>query len=230
MFNFLGRIKESFKYRKKYRKEEKRKRREEIKYLKFKDEWRKNNKHNKIIPENMFPIEIVKVGKHSYGSIKVFSWDMEKERLVIGNYVSIASGVKFILGGNHEVETFTTYPFKVMCFNENVEAWTKGPIVIKDDVWIGTDSTVLSGVTIEQGSIIAAGSVVTKNVPAYSIVGGNPAKIIKYRYPKEIIKEMIKIDWSAIELSKIEKIKKNLYKKLNLEILQEINKELENKN
>lgn len=228
MFKFLEIVKENFKYRKKYRKEEKRKRKEKIKYLKFKDEWKKNNKHNSIVPENIFPIKIVKVGKYSYGPIKVFSWNIEKESLVIGNFVSIASGVKFLLGGNHEVDTFTTYPFKVMCFNETVEAWTKGPIVIKDDVWIGTDSIILSGVTIEQGAIIAAGSVVTKDVPAYSIVGGNPATVIKYRYSEEVVKEMVKINWSAIELNKIKRIKKSLYEKLNLEVLREINKELKN--
>lgn len=82
----------------------------------------KNNKHNSIVPENIFPIKIVKVGKYSYGPIKVFSWDMEKESLVIGNFVSIVGGVKFLLGGNYEVDTFIICPFKVMCFNENVEA------------------------------------------------------------------------------------------------------------
>lgn len=222
MFKFFIELKENLKLKKKQRKEEKKRKKKEIEYLKFKIIWEEKNKHNKIIPQNIFPIEIIKIGKYSYGPIEVFSWDKEKESLEIGNFVSIASGVKFILGGNHEVKTFTTYPFKVMCFNEKVEAWTKGPVVIKDDVWIGMDSLILSGVTIAQGAIVAARSVVTKDVPPYSIVAGNPAKIIKYRYSQEVIKEMLEINWSELDISKLEEIKNDLYKSLDLKLVKKI--------
>ncbi|MDX8334910.1 CatB-related O-acetyltransferase [Candidatus Cetobacterium colombiensis] len=196
----------------------------------FKKKWRSQNKHNQITPINKFPLEKVKVGKYSYGPIDVRSWGSSEEGLEIGNYVSIASGVKFILGGNHEINTFTTYPFKSRVFKGKIKSQTKnssnGKIILKDDVWIGMDSTLISGITIGQGAIIAAGSFVTKDVLPYSIVGGNPAKIIKYRYSKEIIDEMIKIDWSSIDENKIKDIKEELYQPLNLELLKKIKKNL----
>ncbi|MGL5056657.1 MAG: CatB-related O-acetyltransferase [Fusobacteriaceae bacterium] len=179
---------------------------------------------------NYFPIELVKVGDYSYGPLNIKYWGTEKEGLEIGNFVSIAEGVKFILGGNHEVNTFTTYPFRVMILQEKIEAWTKGPIVIKDDVWIGMDSLILSGVTIGQGAIIAAGSVITKDVVPYSIVGGNPAKVIKYRYSKEIIDEMLTFDWSKANLNKVEKLREELYRPLTLELARKIKVELEESN
>lgn len=196
-----------------------------MKYVIFRIIWRKKNKLNKVIPLNYIPLNMIEVGIESYGKLKTYCYGMNNERLKIGNFVSIAEGVKFILGGNHEINTFTTYPFKVMVLGEKVEAWTKGPIIVKDDVWIGTDALILSGVTIGQGAIIAAGSVVTKDVPAYSIVGGNPAKVIKYRYSKEIIDEMITFDWSKVDITKIEKLKEELYQPLTLELAKKLKKE-----
>ncbi|MGL5935845.1 MAG: CatB-related O-acetyltransferase [Cetobacterium sp.] len=196
-----------------------------LQFIFMKKNWRDKNGNNKTSPVSYFPIELVKVGNYSYGPLNVRYWGTEKEGLEIENFVSIAEGVKFILGGNHEVNTFTTYPLKVMALGEEIEAWTKGPIVVKDDVWIGTDALILSGVTIGQGAIVAAGSIVTKDVPPYSIVGGNPAKIIKYRYSKEIIDEMIAFDWNKIDLNKIEKLREDLYKPLTLELMRKIKKE-----
>ena len=74
------------------------------------------------------------------------------------------------------------------------EAGTKGSIIVKDDVWIGTNAIICSGVTIGQGAIIAAGAVVTKDVAPYAIVGGNPAKVIKYRFDEEIRNKLLSID------------------------------------
>lgn len=195
-----------------------------IKLNVLKKEWRRKNKHNFTNINNIFPINIVKVGKYSYGSLNIYSWGSENEGLEIGNFVSIAGDVKFILGGNHQLNTFTTYPFKVMMFGEKVEALTKGKIVVKDDVWIGMSVLILSGITIGQGAVIAAGSVVTKDVPPYAIVGGNPAKILKYRFSSEIIEKVKTVDLTKI---KLEKNKGNLYEKLtekNIKnLLEEIN-------
>lgn len=196
----------------------------------FKKKWRKKNLHNEVFAVNEFQIEKVSVGNYSYGPIEVKTWGNSDEKLEIGNFVSIAQGVKFILGGNHEVNTFTTYPFKVKFFIEKSEAWTKGKIIIKDDVWIATDAIIMSGVTIGQGAIIAAGSVVTKDVQPYSIVGGNPAKFIKYRYSKEIREEMLKINWSEIDLKNIKNVKNELYRELDLETLSKIKSKLFIKN
>lgn len=190
----------------------------------FKERWKEKNPNNEITPVNIFdfPIEKVEIGKYSYGPIIVESWGNEGETLKIGSFVSIAKGTKFLLGGNHEVETFTTFPFKVKFFGEKMEAKTKGPIIVEDDVWIGTNSMILSGVTIGQGAIVGAGSVVTKDIPPYAIVGGNPAKVLKYRYSPELVEEMLKIKWDAIDVEKIFEIKEELYKKLDLKTLEKI--------
>lgn len=164
----------------------------------FKRKWRNRNSHNMTYAMNIFPIDCVQVGKMTYGPLEVHTWGASNEKLEIGHYCSIAEGVKFILGGNHYYHTFSTYPFKVMVMKEEKEAWSKGPIVIGNDVWIGMDSMILSGVTIGQGAVIAAGSVVTKDVPPYAIVGGNPAKVIKYRFEPQIIDRLLKIEFSNI--------------------------------
>ncbi|MEF9933463.1 MAG: CatB-related O-acetyltransferase [Cetobacterium sp.] len=193
-----------------------------IKFWIFILKWKKKNNNNKTLPINYFPIDLVRVGKYSYGPLNIKYWGTQGEGLEIGNFVSLGPGVKFILGGNHEINTFTTFPFKVMILGEKIEAWTKGKIFVKDDVWIGMDSIVLSGVTIGQGAVVAAGSVVTKDVPPYAIVGGNPAKLIKYRFSQDLIKKMQKFNWSKVDINKIEEIKKELYIKLDKEIVNKI--------
>lgn len=200
-----------------------------IKKIVLKMKWRKINSYNKTRIINLCDITKITVGKNSYGPLEVYSWGNQKEGLEIGSYVSIAQGVKFILGGNHNLETFTTYPFKVMFFNEKVEAWTKGKIIIKNDVWIGMDAIIMSGVEVGQGAIIAAGSVVTKNVPPYAIVGGNPAKLIKYRFSENLIKKMIEFDFEKInskELKKLKELKELLYMKLDDRLYYEIIKKI----
>ncbi|SHI09161.1 Acetyltransferase (isoleucine patch superfamily) [Clostridium collagenovorans DSM 3089] len=197
-----------------------------IKLYMFKKKWRKLNIHNGTSANNIFDENIVEVGIHSYGSLNVSIWGSENERLTIGNYVSIANGVKFILGGNHNITTFSTYPFKVKMLRENTEAWSKGPILVEDDVWIGTNALILSGVKIGKGSIIAAGSVVTKDVEPYTIVGGNPAKFIKYRIDKAFIPKLLELDLSTITPEFVEKNKDKLYEQLDSENLNELIKEL----
>ena len=134
------------------------------------------------------------VGEKSYGLLDVLDWSPAKNKLIIGNYCSIADDVKFLLGGEHQIRSISTFPFKVWSFGEKMEAGSKGNIVIKDDVWIGTNVIICSGVTVGQGAIIAAGAVVTKDVEPYSIVGGNPAKFIKYRFSEELRKKLLGID------------------------------------
>jgi len=162
----------------------------------FKRKWKKLNKNNFTTVGNVFPIDLVSVGSFSYGTLNVFSWGHKAEGLKIGSFVSIADGVKFILGGNHSFDSILTYPFKVKIFGEKSEATSKGIILIGDDVWIGIDSLILSGISIGRGAVIAARSVITKDIPPYAIVGGNPAKIIKYRFAKETINKLLEVDFS----------------------------------
>ena len=171
--------------------------------------WRKKNRHNGTTMINMFQSDKVSVGNYTYGKLTVFS-DNEKEHLFIGHFCSIAPGVTFVL--EHPTNHISTFPFKVKALkSEKREAVSKGNIVVEDDVWIGTNATILSGVHIGQGAIIAAGSVVTKDVEPYAIVGGVPAKTIKYRFEPEMIEQLLKIDYSKLDYNLILEHQGELY-------------------
>lgn len=137
---------------------------------------------------NQFKMDAVKVGKGTYGNLFVVTRDYQDVQLIIGSYCSIAGGVKFLLSGNHQYGIISTYPYELLLLN-NPDAGiavAKGNIEVGDDVWIGENAIICSGVKIGQGAIVAAGAVVAKNVEPYAIVGGNPAKVIKYRFSENI--------------------------------------------
>lgn len=167
----------------------------------FKKFWRRMNRHNETTVSEFFDIKNVKVGKYTYGRLNIKSWNADNEGLKIGNYCSIADNVIFILGGNHNYNHIVTYPVKRKFLNAEREAYSNGPILIEDDVWIGYQSIILSGVNIGKGAVVAAGSVVTKNVPPYTIVGGNPARVIKTRFSDEIIKQLLSLNLSQVDSS-----------------------------
>lgn len=137
------------------------------------------------------------------------------DRLIIGKFCAIATGVKFIMNGaNHKVDAISTYPFPV--FGKGWEGAmellmnipSRGDIVIGNDVWIGYDSLIMPGVTIGDGCIIAARSVVVKDVEPYSVVGGNPASLLKYRFSQDAIAQLLEIRWWDWD---IEKISRNIH-------------------
>lgn len=174
-------------------------------------QWRIDNKHNHtIISKQIKNPKIIVVGRQSYGTINVESYENKSEKLIIGDFVSIANNSKFILGGNHKIDTFTTFPLKAHYINEFSEddAQTKGPIIVEDEVWIGHSVIILSGVRVGKGAIVATGSVVTKDVLPFSIVGGNPAKFIKWRFPEELIE--IRSKYNLNDFTE-EDIKNNLH-------------------
>jgi virginiamycin A acetyltransferase len=174
---------------------------------KMSNKWRELNKHNSTylqwIPRDDIFFEKVTVGIMTYGPINaVFSYHPD-EKLSIGNYCSIGTGTIFMLGSEHPYKGISTFPFKVKCLGLPHEAQTKGPIILEDDVWVGENVLILSGVKLGKGTVVAAGSVVVKNTPPYSIVGGNPAKVIKYRFNQEIIELLLKTDLSKLTELKI---------------------------
>lgn len=173
--------------------------------------WRKINAHNETTIKNMFDFDKVTVGKSTYGALHVYQWGHSDEKLEIGHYVSIADDVTFLLGGNHSYTGITTFPVKVKLLGHVHEAQTKGPIFVGDDVWIGHHALILSGVHIGQGAIVAAGSVVSKDVPAYAIVAGNPARVIKYRFPKDMIDRLIRINYKMISVQQMSELGNALY-------------------
>lgn len=160
--------------------------------------WRAKNAHNTTEPCGIFPIEHVEVGRYSYGGISLIDFGSE-HKLKIGSFCSIAPNVQFILAGDHRVDTVSTFPFKVKVMQQDLEGVSKGDIVLADDVWIGYGATILSGVHIGQGAVVAAGSLVSKDVPPYAIVGGVPAKVIKYRFLPDAVDFMNTLDYSMLD-------------------------------
>jgi acetyltransferase-like isoleucine patch superfamily enzyme len=194
-------------------------------WFRFTHDWRDKNHHNGTVPGNLYNIDNVSVGKKSYGVLNVIDSTslMDRKKLRIGNYCSIAAGVWFLLGAEHHTDTISTYPFKVRVFNfGGYEGLSKGDIVIADDVWIGMNVIICSGVRIGQGAIIAAGAVVTKDVPDYAIVGGNPARVIRFRFDKEIIQTLLKVDICKLFDSFAEENCDLIYQPLTEEILKNI--------
>ncbi len=129
-----------------------------------------------------------------------------RERLVIGKFVQIARGSYFITSSaNHPMTGFSTYPFRI--FKPETFGYKDLPVrdtIVGHDVWIGHDAAIMPGVQIGAGAIVAAGSVVARNVPPYAVVGGNPATVIRMRYPDELITELLAIAWWDWPIDKIE--------------------------
>ena len=139
----------------------------------------------------------------------LYHFDFIGDKLKIGKFCAIASKVKFIMNGaNHNTNAFTTYPFGAFGGDwevglENLSGGFKGDTVIGNDVWIGYNATIMPGINIGDGAIIATNAVVTKDVPPYSIVGGNPAKLIRYRFEEKIINVLTTIKWWNWDIEKI---------------------------
>ncbi|GAA4455923.1 CatB-related O-acetyltransferase [Novipirellula rosea] len=137
------------------------------------------------------------IGSWTYGSPAVFDWG-EGSRLSIGKFCSIADGVKIFLGGEHRVDWASTYPFNILWDGSSSVVGhpsSKGDVRIGNDVWIATDSVILSGVSIGDGAVIGARSVVARNVAPYSIVVGNPAKELRKRFSDTDISRLLAMKW-----------------------------------
>lgn len=150
----------------------------------------------------------------------LYNYDFAKVKLIIGKFCAIAAETRFIMTGDHKLDAISTYPFPIFrkgwedAFNV-FDLPVKGDIVIGNDVWFGYDSLIKNGVTIGNGAIIATRAVVVKDVPAYSIVAGNPAKVVKMRFDDATIARLQKIAWWDWT---IEKINKNLKLICNLDV------------
>lgn len=152
----------------------------------------------------------MKIGKYTYdiNNITVHGTESGYD-VIIGSFCSIAQNTNIYIGRNHRKDWVTTYPFGHS--NKNIfnnfdgkgHPSSKGNVVIGNDVWIANNVTIMSGVTIGDGAIIANNSHVVKDVEPYNIVGGNPAKLISYRFTKEQIAKLLEIKWWSWDDSKI---------------------------
>jgi acetyltransferase-like isoleucine patch superfamily enzyme len=157
---------------------------------------------NGVQPASIFMSEnpryaAYKIGRWTYGRPEIYAGD-EGGPLIIGSFCSIASGVKIVLGGEHHINRVTTYPFNVLF--PDAESYTghphsKGAVTIGNDVWIGQDAAIFSGVKVGNGAVIAARSVVRRNVAPYAMVGGNPAHHLAYRFDPATINALQEIAW-----------------------------------
>jgi virginiamycin A acetyltransferase len=140
---------------------------------------------------------------------------LSKDSLIIGKFVQIAHGVRFITSSaNHKMSGFSTYPFNTFMMtpqttSEDItamfeDAQNRGDTVVGNDVWIGMNAVIMPGVKIGDGAIIGANSVVTKDVAPYTIVAGNPAKVVKKRFDNHTIKTLLDIKWWDWDIQKIE--------------------------
>ena len=140
----------------------------------------------------------------------LFNWPEFGDRLIIGKFCAIARGIEFIMNGaNHRMNSVTTYPFNIMGggwekFAPKLDDLPlKGDTVVGNDVWIGQNVTVLPGVHIGDGAIIAANSVVAKDVPPYCIAGGNPCRVIRRRFDEELTAYLLELQWWDWDAEKI---------------------------
>ena len=138
----------------------------------------------------------------------LYNYDFSKVKLTIGKFCAIAAETRFIMTGDHKMDAVSTYPFPI--FNQGWESAynimdlpVKGDIVVGNDVWFGYDTLIKNGVTIGHGAIIAARAVVVKDVPPYSIVAGNPAKVVKKRFDEATIARLLELAWWNWDIEKI---------------------------
>jgi acetyltransferase-like isoleucine patch superfamily enzyme len=138
-------------------------------------------------------------GRGSYGGTVIGHTGDEPHGVTVGKYTSIAAGAEIMVGGNHHPEWASTYPFRLAYgldgLLEDGQPWSKGNVIIGSDVWIGRGALILSGITIGDGAVVAARSVVTKDVAPYAMVAGSPAREIKKRFPDAQIERLLSLRW-----------------------------------
>ena len=174
----------------------------------------------------------VAVGKFTYGVQNIdLIYHPGCPPLSIGRYCSIAMNIRIILGAYHQHEWTSTYPFGSQ--HQNISQRfgdiktpgfpkSKGPVLIGHDVWIGHSVTIMSGVTVGNGAVLAAGAHVVKDVKPYEVVGGNPAKHIRYRFPNDTIQKLLEIRWWDFPDEIVEKIAPQLCATPNDHFLNEL--------
>lgn len=171
----------------------------------------------------------IEIGRFTYGYEKILikQWG-EGAALRIGSFCSIAEGLTIMLGGNHRIDWATTFPFGHIFLEQLGGAEiqghpiTNGDVLIGNDVWLGRNTTILSGVTIGDGAVIAANSTVVKSIVDYEVWGGNPSRKIKDRFSPQIIDELLALRWWDFDVEVIKKIASLLSQPPTGELIEQI--------
>jgi acetyltransferase-like isoleucine patch superfamily enzyme len=171
----------------------------------------------------------ITVGRFTYGHEAIsVSYSTAGVALRIGSFSSIGANVRIFLGGNHRTDWITTFPFGHVHTDELGGIGTyghptsMGDVIIGNDVWLGYNSTIMSGVTIGDGAVVSANAHVVRDVAPYSMVGGNPAKEIKYRFSQEIIMLLLELKWWDLPLNEIKLIIPKLSSSPSVDLLRQL--------
>lgn len=179
-----------------------------IKWIRLRREWFRRNAHNHCSITEPVDIDKIRIGRESYGMIHAHFYHNDAASLQIGSYCSIGEGTHFVCS-EHDYKRLSTFPFDAYVLNVREHPSTKGAIVIEDDVWIGMGCIILSGVTIHQGAVIGAGSVVAKDVPPYAVFAGGEIK--KYRFEDTVIQRLLTIDFNKLDKETVKQYREQLY-------------------
>lgn len=175
--------------------------------IKFRFESPNREYKTKIFSPTKDTYPHMQIGDHTYGIPDII--DASYGEVIIGKFCSIAIGVS-IVAANHNIKFVSSYPFKTIWndqwrpLEEVSDHTSKGKTIIGNDVWIGKAAFIMNGVTIGDGAVIGAGSVVTKDVPPYAVIGGNPARLLKLRFEPHIINKLLQIKWWDWDEEKID--------------------------
>lgn len=171
--------------------------------------WRNPDNETRLHLKDLVRRHGFEIGEFSYGRPKV-RFPESGRRLTIGRFCSIADRVEILLGGNHRVDWVSTFPFAAMtglfptARDLDGHHASGGDVTIGHDVWLGSGAIILSGVSVGHGAVVAARAVVTRSVPPYAIVGGNPAKLIRYRFDEASIAALLESAWWDLPRGEIE--------------------------
>jgi acetyltransferase-like isoleucine patch superfamily enzyme len=142
----------------------------------------------------------VSIGRHTFGhGVDTFQLFRPGARIEVGGFCCIQREARILAGSEHFTDRVSTFPFSARIFDPQAgnldESIDRGPTVIGNDVWIGMGAIVLSSVLVGDGAVIAAGAIVSKAVPAYAVVAGNPAQIVRYRFEKDVRERLLALRW-----------------------------------